>query len=62
LKITIAIYLSLASIKDVQAKGEAISPQKRTSSTLKDENITGNHFLVFWAIFALLDPDQQYRP
>jgi hypothetical protein len=28
----------LASIKDVQATGEAFSPQKRTSSTSKHEN------------------------
>jgi len=34
----IAIYLSVASLKDVQATGEAFSPQKRTSSTSKHEN------------------------
>jgi hypothetical protein len=28
----------LASVKDSQATGEAFSPQKRTSSTSKDEN------------------------
>jgi hypothetical protein len=30
-------YLTLNSTKDVKATGEAFSPQKRTSSTLKDE-------------------------
>jgi hypothetical protein len=48
----------LASVKDVQATGEAFSPQTRTSSTSKDEII--NCFIFFWAIFALLDPDPQH--
>jgi hypothetical protein len=58
--IEIAIYLSEASIMDAQARlaGEAISPQKRTSSTLKHEN-----FLLFsifkLVIFAFLDPGPQ---
>jgi hypothetical protein len=46
-----AIYLSQASTKDVQATGEAFSPQKRTSITSKDE------FYQLFSIFALLDPD-----
>jgi hypothetical protein len=41
----------LASIKDSQATGEAFSPQKRTSSTSKDENsvlfkFLGGHFCL----------------
>jgi hypothetical protein len=51
----IATTHSWASIKDVQATGEAFSPQKRTSSTSKDKIFNG--FLLSWAIFALLDPD-----
>jgi hypothetical protein len=34
----IAIYLALASIKDVQATAEAFSLEKRTSGTSKHEN------------------------
>ncbi len=45
----IAIYLSLASLKDAQATGIAFSPQKWTSSTS----------LFLWLIFALLDPATQ---
>ncbi len=42
-------------MKDVQATGEALSPQKRTSST---SNMKFLHFFLFlWVIFALLDPD-----
>jgi hypothetical protein len=41
----IAIYFPEAFIKDVQATGEAFSPQKRTPSTF------------LWVIFALLYPD-----
>jgi hypothetical protein len=37
----VAIYLSLGSIKDVQATGEAFSPQKRTSRTSKHEMFVG---------------------
>jgi hypothetical protein len=40
----------LASIKDSQATGEAFSPQKRTSSTSKDENSV--LFLIFWGRFC----------
>jgi hypothetical protein len=43
--IKIAIYLSLASIKDAQAKGEAFSPQKRTSNTSKYD------FFLLFSIF-----------
>jgi hypothetical protein len=46
---------SWATIKDVQAAGEAFSPQKRTFGRSKDEIV--NCFIFFWAIFALLDPD-----
>ncbi len=42
--------------KDVQAPGEAFRPQKRTSSTLKNE-IYELFFLCLLVIFALLDPD-----
>jgi hypothetical protein len=39
-----------------QATGEAFSPQKRTSSTLK-YYIISLLFLFLWVTFALLDPD-----
>jgi hypothetical protein len=42
-------------MKDAQATGETFSPQKKTSSTSKDENSV--LFLFFGVIFALLDPD-----
>jgi hypothetical protein len=45
----------LAFIKDAQAIGDAFSPQKRTSSTSKHENVL--LFLYLWVIFALLDLD-----
>ncbi len=45
----------MISIKDPQATGEAFSPQKRTSSTSKDENSL--LFSIFFGHFALLDPD-----
>jgi len=48
----------LASIKDSQATGEVFSPQKRTSSTSKDENSV--LFQFFGVIFDLLDPDPQF--
>jgi hypothetical protein len=44
-----------ASIKDVQATGKAFSPQKRTSALHKIK--FNNCFLLFWVIFARLDPD-----
>jgi hypothetical protein len=44
----------LPYIKDVEATGEAFSPQQRTSSTSKEEI---SEFLLFLSvIFALLDP------
>jgi hypothetical protein len=46
---------SKAFIKDFQATEEAFSPQKRTSSTSKQE--ISNCFLFLGVIFALLDPD-----
>ncbi len=49
-----------ASIKDSQATEEAFSPQKRTSSTSKHE--ISKFFLLFWAIFPLLDPDTDSWP
>jgi hypothetical protein len=49
-----------ASIKDVQATGEAFSPQKRTSSNSK--NKISNFFLCLWVIFALVDPDPDTDP
>jgi hypothetical protein len=42
-----------AFIKDVQATGEAFSPQKGTLQKMKFMNC----FLVFWVIFVLLDSD-----
>ncbi len=42
------------SIKDVQATGKDISPNKRTSNTSKQEILHCSLFL--WVIFALLDP------
>ncbi len=51
--IKIAIYLSPGSIKDVQAKEKAFSPQKITSITI----IFLIFFLFLWVNFALLDPD-----
>ncbi len=39
-----------ASIKDAQATGEAVSPQKRTSSTLKHEN--SGFFSIFVGHFC----------
>jgi hypothetical protein len=38
---------------DFQATGEAVNPQKGTSSTLKNLHF----FLFFVSLFALLDPD-----
>jgi hypothetical protein len=49
------IYLSLGLHTGLQATEEPFSSQKRTSSTSKHEN--SQFFLLFWAIFALLDPD-----
>jgi hypothetical protein len=43
-----------ASIKDVQASGEAFRPQKRTSSTSNHE--ISSLFPFLWVFFALLDP------
>ncbi len=40
---------------DARATEEALSPQKRTSSTSKHEILY--FFLFLWVIFALLDPD-----
>ncbi len=40
----------------VQATGETYSPQKKTSSTVKNE-IYSNFFLCLLVIFALLDLD-----
>jgi hypothetical protein len=42
-------------LKDVQATGEAFSPQKRTSSTSKDEIYL--LFYIFVGHFCPLDPD-----
>jgi hypothetical protein len=50
-----------ASIKDVQTKGEAFSPQKRTSNTSKHE-ITVSYFcgsfLLSWIRIRIPNPDQ----
>jgi hypothetical protein len=43
------------SIKDVQATGEAFSPQKRTFSTSKHKFL--DFFQFLWVTFAILDPD-----
>jgi hypothetical protein len=57
-----------ASIKDAQATGEAFSPQKRISSTSKDENSV-LFFYFFWSflpswirirnLYADPDPEAQ---
>ena len=44
-------------MKDAQVTGEAFSPQKGTFK-FKIQNMK---FLFLWAIFALLDPDQQLK-
>ncbi len=46
----IANYLSLGLKKDVKATGEAFSPQRRTSSTSKNEII--NFFSFLWVLFC----------
>jgi hypothetical protein len=51
----ITIYLSLASVKNVQVTEEAFSSQKRPSNTSKHELL--KNFLLLWVIFSLLDPD-----
>jgi hypothetical protein len=50
----------LATIKDVQATGEAFSPQKRTSSTSKHKIY--QLFLFLWVTFAHLDQDPTIYP
>ncbi len=45
-----------ATIKDVQATGEAFSPQ-REHPTRQNINFL-NFFLYLWDIFTILDPDQ----
>ncbi len=49
-------FSSHTSVKDLQAPGEASSPQKRAFSTSKYNFF---HFSFLWAIFAFLDPDPQ---
>jgi hypothetical protein len=44
-------YFSKASMKDVKATGEAISPQKRTSRTSK-QHVSSLFFLYLWVIFC----------
>jgi hypothetical protein len=48
------IYLSLtyASLKEVQASGEALSPQKRTSSTWKNIPVSSSQFSLGSKFFA----------
>jgi hypothetical protein len=48
------IQLKKFIVKDVQDTEEAFSPQKRTSSTSKNEFFSPSSIL--WVIFALLDP------
>jgi hypothetical protein len=52
----------MASLKDVQATGKAFSPQKKTSRTSKNDEIS-LLFSIFvgTVIFALLDPDPDYE-
>jgi hypothetical protein len=50
------LFKALAPLKDVQVTKEAFSSQKRISSTSKHE-ISFYFFLIWWGIFALLDPD-----
>jgi hypothetical protein len=48
-------------MKDAQVTGEAFSPQKGTFK-FKIQNMKFLYiFLFLWAIFALLDPDQQLK-
>jgi len=49
-------HFSGKTLKDVQATGEAFSPQKRAFSTSKNE-IFIDFLLFLWIIFALLYPD-----
>jgi hypothetical protein len=46
----------LASIKDIQATGEAFSPYKGLTALGKKMKFI-NFFLFLWVIFALLGPD-----
>jgi hypothetical protein len=46
-----------AALQDVQAGAEAFSPQKRTSSTSKNEIF----YLFLWILFALIDPDRDLQ-
>ncbi len=48
-----------ASTKDVQVTKEDFSSQNRTSGTSKHE--MSYFFLLFWVIFAPLDPDPDYE-
>jgi hypothetical protein len=41
---------------EVQATGEAFSPQKRTPSILQNMKLL-IFFLFLWVVFALFDPD-----
>jgi hypothetical protein len=61
LKIFVIIFFSSkiatnwASIKDVQATGEAFSPQRREHPAIQNMKFL-YLFLFLWVIFALLDP------
>jgi hypothetical protein len=47
-----------ASIKDVQATGEALSTLKREHTPRQNMNFL-NFFQFLWVTFALLDPDSE---
>ncbi len=59
----ISIYLSLGFIKDVEATGEAFSPQKQTSSTLKKWTFKAVFyfsapFLLSWIRTLIANPSE----
>jgi hypothetical protein len=54
-KTAIYLFLGLHKGRPRYCTTEAFSSQKRTSSTSKHEN--SEFFLLFWVVFALLDPD-----
>jgi hypothetical protein len=56
LKIKIAVYLSLASIQDVQQ--EKPSALKREHPSLQNMKFL-NLFLFLWVIYAFSDPDSE---
>jgi hypothetical protein len=54
------LQFTYASIKTVQAKGEAFIPQKRTSSTSKHE--ISKLFIFLWVRIPIPDPLNRWNP